>query len=614
LHTECEAKILAHKVRMGADPKHAHYDDMHIPGEEFWGIGIENELYLETLGGVSMKLEDVLGKHRRERYSVDYWRQYKQDEVKMVLGEWGRKLQAEGIVKIRLPLLINAHSLTRCDLLHEHRTLYTRIAEPNPKFGGKTVIDELRQINPPVFGPEQKWWTFDGDSIEITTQAYYRATVEDVVAELIHRKKTWIQALNNALSQLGDDTKHLCFQQQIVWMRKNYGFAVFATNPQNVAIFNNGTYHINLTAPTRLDKNCEIEDRDAFVRIHRNAARLFQWISPLLVARFGSPDPLACMGTRQSHRFPAGSQRIAASRYIGLGTYDTRIMETGKLVTRETGLVDKKWWDSMYRSPNCAYAALEKIGFDINFQKFRNHGLELRIFDWFPVSLLPDLVRLLVWMLSRAVEMRDVPCPQESAQWNAVTERAVWHGTDALVTAAELDAFRHTLDIPSLYPDASGTLGIVSAYERLFAGWADRYDESELTRKMTRKRLFRPQPLRALTRMDEEVPTNACRGFRNRIRIHGSIAGMRRAPASASQTKVASEPPTKVASASPTKSTSASQTKVASASPTKVASASPTKTASASPTKSTSASQTKSTSASQTKVASASPTKPASFI
>ena len=60
--------------------KHKKYFNSYKPNDLFWGIGIENETYLE----VSVPIEETkksgaffLNNHKRERYSVDYYNTYR---------------------------------------------------------------------------------------------------------------------------------------------------------------------------------------------------------------------------------------------------------------------------------------------------------------------------------------------------------------------------------------------------------------------------------------------------------------------------------------------------------------------------------------------------------
>lgn len=450
------------------DVKHARYADLHVPGEIFWGVGIENETYLELSGGVVVPASFLRLCQKRERYSVNYWTQYKDGAVQAALDAWMATLPEGPNTPIQLPLLMNGHSFARCDRWGEHRTLYTKSGETNPRFVGKTLLEDLEAAEPAVFGPgaQDRVWCFDGDTIEFMTQAFRNTTVEAAWDELVGAKVNWLSAVRRYFVRGHID--RFLRDRDPVWPPRNHGFAVFATNRNNVAIFNNGTFHLNLTAPTCLDKNGRIGDWSTFRAIHQRAARLFQWLSPFLVARFGSADPFANLGEKQRpighittrglegagcpFSFPAGSQRLAASRYVSVGTYDTRTMITGKLLTQPVyDMPAATWWQEMYKrkGARAAYNALDAIGFDINFHKFANHGLEFRIFDWIPEVYLLEVLRIFVWLFDRAMTPGAIPVPQEDPVWRFWLGECVWEGASVLMPAPVIRHFLAILGLPT---------------------------------------------------------------------------------------------------------------------------------------------------------------------
>jgi hypothetical protein len=111
--------------------KHAKYMNVCIPGEEYWGIGIENETYIELEGGIEVSAEFLRKNQKRERYSVNYWTQYKPGAVNAVLDAWIAGLPQKEQTSIRLPLLLNGHSFTKCDAQGEHLTTYEQYPQPN---------------------------------------------------------------------------------------------------------------------------------------------------------------------------------------------------------------------------------------------------------------------------------------------------------------------------------------------------------------------------------------------------------------------------------------------------------------------------------------------------
>jgi hypothetical protein len=415
--------------------KHKKYKCMYGKNEIYWGLGIECESYLELSKPVFVQPGFMINNHQRERYSVDYYTSYKKETLAQGLSQF-QKVKEE----IPLPVLVNSHAITKMDGNLEHQTLYKQGSPSNPKFSGKTIFDLLKEIRPEFFEKEyEKTFIFDGDSIEIMTQNFYKTTIEKTVEELRSMRREFIEQLRACLC----DLKQLTMYCDIDWMSGNHGFAVMVTNPKNLAIFNNGTYHINITLPTLLDSDGKIADFKIFENQHRNYIQYIQWMEPLFIANFGSPDPLSWLVENQ---YSLGSQRCAMSRYIGLGTYDTRTMKRGKLLTVDVSEVRSSWYKKYHQ--NSGYNALEKVGLDINFNKHWNHGIEIRFFDWFPEERLSGVLKFLVYLGDISLEK---PCLAEAVVhpiWNEWMARVIQKGNEAGCSEKEASILSQILGIP----------------------------------------------------------------------------------------------------------------------------------------------------------------------
>ena len=413
--------------------KHKKYFSSYKPNELFWGIGIENETYLEIPNEEKVDGSFLLNNHKRERYSVDYYTGYVDSyflrSLKTIINEND---------KYHLPILINSHSLTKCDLSGNHMTLYKKNTPPNPLFNGKTVFDYMKETDSYFRDEFENTYCFDGDTVEFMTLDYYKTTTNKVIDELLHEKKRFLRHLNKIPTL-----------NTVIYPKKNYGFARFKTNPNNLAIFNNGTYHLNFTLPTMLNDKAEIKDRKKFIQEHKKGIVMIQIFEPFFIALYGSPDPLAQSSTYK-YRFPKGSQRVAASRYIGGGTYDTYRMTTGKLLQEDTKTVmnDKPkffWYKKLYEQIH--YKMNDKIGFDINFNKFLNHGIEIRFLEWFDESLLPGILEAFVYILDHSLSLLPIQTPIKSPLWNNMMYRAVLEGSNFTLTIKEMIYLEQALNI-----------------------------------------------------------------------------------------------------------------------------------------------------------------------
>ena len=418
--------------------KHDHYKNAYKPGDYYWGIGIEREFYLESSLSAEVNRDWILKNQKPERYSVRYFNSYKpgkfNEAIKNLIQEEGQHL--------RLPMLFNSHALYKMDSTGQHETTYEKIPKPNPKFTGITLFDHLSKN--PFFRREfGRSYCFDGDSIELTTQHYYKSTAQDAIEELKWLSDKWINEANETFRGNNILEKHL----PLKWAGANYGLAIMYSNPGSCSIFNNGTYHINFTAPTRLDVAGLIANRSDFVSKHKKIIRHFQWIMPFLIVMYGTGDFLA--RGKGNFGFSKGSLRIGMSRCIGAGTFSSDEMRNGKqntLPSKEAAICKPDGWYSLFHE-NSAYTILDEIGLDINFNKHHNHGIELRIFDWFPEDRLLELLKVLIWTMDNALTHELCEDPRLNKTWNKVMVRAVESGSGLIIWHSELEEFSKALHL-----------------------------------------------------------------------------------------------------------------------------------------------------------------------
>ena len=369
------------------DDKHLKYMSSYSPASPesalFWGIGIENETYL-----MRTELRNAAAfrrlRQKRERYSVDYFQNFKAEPLQQSMAE------LTTLESLTYPIYINSHTFQRTDHRGEHQTLYDGVGTPNSAFTESLHEQLLRDV--PFY--QQTYGAsvvFDGDSIEFITQQFYQTTVDTCVQELIDLKRDWLAAVTPRLeASLGP----LRFPDH------NYGIVAFqSTYQRNMALCNNGTYHVNLTLPTRLEDGV-IVDKAQFAADHLKWVEMIQVVEPLLVACYGTPDVLSLVrpSLGEEEQYSIGSLRVTLSRYVSLQTFPTRAPVNGKLLHCE--VPEESWYHMLGSSP---YHTNDVIGYDVNFNKFKNHGIELRFFDWFPEMYLADLVFFLILLGEHAI-------------------------------------------------------------------------------------------------------------------------------------------------------------------------------------------------------------------
>jgi hypothetical protein len=400
--------------------KHVKYTCMYKPNTLYWGLGIENELYLEFDKKIDITKEFFLKNHTRERYSVDYFSAYKS----MI----GFDLSKNIIYK--LPLLANSHSFTKTDSNNNSQTLYTKLCQPNPKFTG--LLTDIIFKSKYLKDNYDKNYVYEGDVIEFITLNFFNTTLDKTIAELHYTKNRFIKEIREIFKS------HNIFNEygSINFIKKNHPFAILLTNMNNISMFNNGTLHFNVTLPTLLDCNKNIVDMDKFTREHSIYIRLIQFMEPILLCIYGSPDPFSYIETKsdpfmENTMYSSCSQRCAVSRYISIGTYDTDTMKPGKLLTDPINsfkvATESYGWYKQYHD-NSAYNKLNEIGYDINFNKHHNHGIEIRFFDH--NDKMKEAFEFIIYLGDYSLSLDALDNPITCPTWNSIVVDAMKYGRD----------------------------------------------------------------------------------------------------------------------------------------------------------------------------------------
>lgn len=427
--------------------KHEKYKYQYEKNNLYWGLGIENELYLEFESKKLFSKNDFFNNHNRERYSVNYFSNYKKEFLHKAFTYIINLLNNE----IQLPILINSNSFTKTDYNNHSKTIYNKNTDPNPKFNGNTLIETLQNENKYFSNSFENNWLFDGDTVEFANKFFYKVKLQDVLKEIYEAKIEFINNINTSFSKLNIFNDY----GKVKFMEHNHSFATYMTNLNNIAMFNNGTLHYNLTLPTNLNEEGLIKDKNKFIHDHKKAIQIIQWMEPFILTVYGSKDPFSLIDDDLSINFSACSQRCAISRYIGIGTYDSDQMEPGKiLVKKTTDILCNQcdyWWFNKYYENN-AYVKLNEIGLDINFNKHYNHGIEIRFLDHINdnekiYESFEFIIYLMDYILESNNHIIQFGNPIINEKWNNIVLNIMYYGKEYDLTDDEHQLYENIFQL-----------------------------------------------------------------------------------------------------------------------------------------------------------------------
>jgi len=416
----------------------------------YWGIGLENETYMQFEESLIVSGEFIQEKIGFEKYSIDYRKCYKPESLTPVL-----KKAFDINENYTVSRMMNSHSLEKLDINYQHKTLSPIkplmdtetgevIAQPieNPDYLGQSIMEVFLEDQPyniqSMITQRNKTMGsvhFDGDSIEFVTKYFENRTIADSCKELKATKKLFLDKINESAVLDG----------KLSFPDYNNGLNMFMTNQENLVLFNNGTYHFHITLPS-LTEDSRIVDYNEFNKTHGNAIYLLQWFEPFFIATLGSPDIMGVISDKYSldKKFTLGSMRNAMSRYIGVGTYN-KAMPKGKILTYKVddfrkllkfGKEENIWWRDQIEA-DMEYEMLSEVGLDFNQEKMYQSGFEFRSFDEFPAEYLNDVLFSIILICEHSLNLPDVQWAHDSKAWNNLVFKTLKMGYSTEINEEE---------------------------------------------------------------------------------------------------------------------------------------------------------------------------------
>lgn len=456
----------------------------------YWGIGLENETYLqfeESLIVTGVFIQEKIG---CDRYSIDYRKCYKEGALTPLLNTAFDKNE-----NYKVSRMINSHSLDKLDVKYNHKTL-PAIESPdetvanttpldNPEYIGESILELFLKDQPyniqSIFSRKNNpigSVNFDGDSIEFVTMYFQNRTITESCDELKTTKKLFLDKLNESA----------VFNEKLKFPDYNIGINKFMSNQENLVLFNNGTYHFHITLPT-LTENSRIVDYAAFDKTHSNAIYLLQWFEPFFITTLGNPDIMGVISSKCNldEKFTLGSMRSAISRYIGVGTYN-KSMPNGKILTykvddfRKLLKFEKEeniWWRDQIEKET-EYEFLSDLGLDFNQEKMYQSGFEIRSFDEFPAAYLNDVLVAILLICEHSLNLPDVTWGHDSIVWNNLVFKSLKNGYLTEINELEKNEVLALLQLLAASKEFENILLLDEFFFKILAVLTDKYKDNNV--------------------------------------------------------------------------------------------------------------------------------------
>ena len=243
-----------------------------------------------------------------------------------------------------------------------------------------------------------------------------------------------------------------------------------------------GSYHITLTLPHRPDIS-----KKQFINMHRDMANQFQWIEPLLVAAFFSPD-MDSVGSSNNPKVK-GSFRIMSVGWGNFGGSDVRKFGTEGI---SRGANIKTYWrdtvkfktdldeDLNYciktskptykRSKSILNSDFRTFNFEHDDDKCEKlytsydcpkadgglmeppYGMEIRVFDHFPQEYLIEMLRIITLLGGNAIRHPPTEYVYKDKRWINALKKVMFNGWNAEMSDSYLNVLRKNLGLPISMP------------------------------------------------------------------------------------------------------------------------------------------------------------------
>lgn len=321
-------------------------------------------------------------------------------------------------------------------------------------------VAQMGEANSPLIRRLIHWvsraaldWSDLGVYIEFVTRDFRNATVGSITAELRLAEQVFMEA-----AVIADDAvlreAQTGMYPLVAYHHDRWGNEFPPNEPPGLFTDYNGSYHLNITLPYLENVSDEV-----FLKQHRAAMLLLQWMEPLFVGVWGQPDEYAFW---DMFYFTEGSYRMMVNAFSSLGTQDVSVqpdwlqqMTMDEITLRQPDKI------AGYRPPLykhliydiiTGYLRPKRIGADFRRDpEKKQFGFEFRILDHFPTRYLVDVMRILVLICDHSFELwsqNQLPAdPRFDGDWTALVVVALTRGWNGPVREPHIQALERALQL-----------------------------------------------------------------------------------------------------------------------------------------------------------------------
>jgi hypothetical protein len=443
-----------------------------------WGIGVEHEMQLFHKGKGGMKKTNILFDSQENSCFLTG---EKDDQGSC------RKMRAGRPYYSPPKKMLNAFlKLSKTKLTEEEKEI---VAFLDWELSGK----QINTCQFPLVLPRVKILM-----PEFVTGNFRNRSIDSITEELKYLEETFINfqtknpLVRNKIKKYGKLVTHLCGSHNDIRVPTRptiYSDTYEFEDEEFLQKDYLGSYHITLTLPHRATIK-----KSEFIKMHRDMANQFQWLEPLIVSAYFSPD-LDSVG--EGNTKVKGSYRVMSTGWGNFAGADVRKFGTG--ITRGANI--RTYWRDKLTFPNEENEILEyctrtakpvykkaKSILSSDFRTFNfirkdldnltdadmkkcarlynpvdcpkidggkmepSYGMEIRIFDHFPKEYLLDLLRIVVLIAGNSKRHPSPGYVYRDSSWITAMGRIMKQGWNAEMTQAYVNSLRKNLGLPINMP------------------------------------------------------------------------------------------------------------------------------------------------------------------